>query len=83
VVGGILADPFAFLDVQEERVEILDLGDGTAAVLWDDEPALGGFVCIGGDVGRGVGGGILNTGPRDRCRSPRRSTCPSPAGPCR
>lgn len=46
VVGGLLADPFAFLDVQEERVEILDLGDGTAAVLWDDEPALGGFVAM-------------------------------------
>ena len=46
VVGGILADPFAFLDVQEERIEILDLGDGTAAVLWDDEPALGGFVAM-------------------------------------
>ena len=46
VVGGILADPFAFLNVQEERIEILDLGDGTAAVLWDDEPALGGFVAM-------------------------------------
>ncbi|MAD19297.1 MAG: hypothetical protein CMJ52_03635 [Planctomycetaceae bacterium] len=46
VVGGLLADPFAFLEVQEDRVEILDLGDGTAAVLWDDEPALGGFVAM-------------------------------------
>ena len=27
-------------------MEILDLGDGTAAILWDDEPALGGFVAM-------------------------------------
>ncbi|MFB0985131.1 MAG: hypothetical protein QMB94_02460, partial [Phycisphaerales bacterium] len=33
VIGGFLADPFRFLEVQEDRVEILDLGDGTAAVL--------------------------------------------------
>ena len=46
VIGGFLADPFRFLEVQEDRVEILDLGDGTAAVLWDDEPAFGGFVAM-------------------------------------
>jgi hypothetical protein len=46
VIGGFLADPFEFLEVQEDRVEILDLGDGTAAVLWDDEPAFGGFVAM-------------------------------------
>jgi hypothetical protein len=46
VIGGFLADPFEFLEVQEDRIEILDLGDGTAAVLWDDEPAFGGFVAM-------------------------------------
>ncbi len=46
VIGGFLADPFEFLQVQEDRIEILDLGDGTAAVLWDDEPAFGGFMAM-------------------------------------
>lgn len=46
MIGGFLADPFEFLEVQEDRLEILDLGDGTAAVLWDDEPAFGGFIAM-------------------------------------
>ncbi|MCP4837285.1 MAG: hypothetical protein GY895_21275 [Phycisphaera sp.] len=46
IVGQVLANPYQFLDEGEGRIEILDLGDGTAAVLWDDEPALGGFVAM-------------------------------------
>ena len=46
IVGQLLTDPYDFLDEGQGRIEILDLGDGTAAVLWDDEPALGGFVAM-------------------------------------
>ena len=46
IVGQVLAYPYAFLDEGEGRIEIFDLGDGTAAILWDDEPALGGFVAM-------------------------------------
>jgi hypothetical protein len=46
IVGQILSDPFGWLEDQESKLEILDLGDGTAAILWDDEPALGGFVAM-------------------------------------
>ena len=46
IVGQVLSDPFGWLDEQESKLEILDLGDGTAAILWDDEPALGGFVAM-------------------------------------
>ena len=46
IVGQILTNPYEFLDEGEDRIEILDLGDGTAAVLWDDEPAWGGFVAM-------------------------------------
>ncbi len=45
-VGRVLSDPFRFVEQSQERLEIIDLGDGTAAVLWDDEPALGGFVAM-------------------------------------
>lgn len=46
IVGQLLSDPFGWLDEQESKLEILDLGDGTAAILWEDEPALGGFVAM-------------------------------------
>ncbi|MEE2973131.1 MAG: hypothetical protein VX672_08395 [Planctomycetota bacterium] len=46
IIGQILASPYQFLDEGQSRLEILDLGDGTAAILWDDEPALGGFVAM-------------------------------------
>ena len=45
-VGRVLSDPFDFIEKSQERLEIIDLGDGTAAVLWDDEPAFGGFVAM-------------------------------------
>ena len=38
-----LADPFGFLDAQRTRIDVIDLGDGTAAVLFDGEPAFGGL----------------------------------------
>ena len=44
--GGILADPFGFIDENRDRIEVLDLGDGTAAVLFDDEPVFGGFLAM-------------------------------------
>ena len=44
--GEILADPFAFIEDNRDRIEVLDLGDGTAAVLLDDEPAFGGFLAM-------------------------------------
>ncbi len=44
--GDILADPFAFIEDNRDRIEVLDLGDGTAAVLLDDEPAFGGFLAM-------------------------------------
>ncbi|MEE2896140.1 MAG: hypothetical protein VX726_10425 [Planctomycetota bacterium] len=46
IVGQLLSSPYQFLDEGQDRIEILDLGDGTAAILWDDEPALGGFVAM-------------------------------------
>jgi hypothetical protein len=45
-VSAVLLDPFGFLERQRERIEVEDLGDGTAAVVWDDEPALGGLVSM-------------------------------------
>ena len=44
--GRILANPFLFIDVYRDRVEVLDLGDGTAAVLYEDEPVFGGFLAM-------------------------------------
>ena len=43
-------------------------------------PALGGFVCIGGDVGRGVGGGILNTGSAGSMSVTTTLNLPQPSG---
>lgn len=45
-VARILVDPFAALDSQRDRLTVEDLGDGTAALLWDDEPLLEGFVSM-------------------------------------
>ena len=46
IVGQVLTNPYDFLDEGQDQIEILDLGDGTAAILWEDEPALGGFVAM-------------------------------------
>ncbi|MGI9013051.1 MAG: hypothetical protein ACR2GY_02250 [Phycisphaerales bacterium] len=42
-MARFLADPFAFLRDQRERLATIDLGDGSAAVMWDGEPAFGGI----------------------------------------
>lgn len=44
--GEVLADPFGFIDENRDRIEVMDLGDGTAAVLFDDEPVFGGFLAM-------------------------------------
>lgn len=43
-VARILVDPFAALDAQRGRLAVEDLGDGTAAMLWDGEPVLEGLL---------------------------------------
>ncbi len=43
-------------------------------------PAFGGFVCIGGDVGRGVGGGILNSGAAGSMSVTTTLNLPQPSG---
>ena len=42
----VLGDPLGFLVEQRTRVTAEDLGDGTAAILIDDEPAWGGVVMM-------------------------------------
>ena len=42
----VLGDPFGFLTEQRARMTVEDLGDGTAAVLIDDEPAYGGLLTM-------------------------------------
>jgi hypothetical protein len=46
IAGRILANPFLFIDSYRDRVEVMDLGDGTAAVLYEDEPVFGGFLAM-------------------------------------
>jgi len=42
----VLGDPFAFITEQRQRMEVEDLGDGTAAILIDKEPAFGGLLTM-------------------------------------
>ncbi len=42
----VLGDPFGFLTEQRARMTVEDLGDGTAAILIDDEPAYGGLLTM-------------------------------------
>ncbi len=42
----VLGDPLGFLVEQRKRMTAEDLGDGTAAILIDDEPAWGGIVTM-------------------------------------
>ncbi|MSR41013.1 MAG: hypothetical protein EXS10_03820 [Phycisphaerales bacterium] len=46
MVQGIVLDPFAFLADKRQHLTAEDLGDGTAALLWHDEPALGGTIAL-------------------------------------
>lgn len=43
-------------------------------------PFLGGFICIGGDIGRGVGGGILNSGSTGAMQVTATLDLPQPSG---
>jgi len=45
-VARVLVDPFAALDAQRGKLTVEDLSDGTAAVLWEDEPLFGGFLSM-------------------------------------
>ncbi|MDA1007457.1 MAG: hypothetical protein O2800_00435 [Planctomycetota bacterium] len=42
----ILSDPFQFIRDQREHLTVEDMGDGTAAVLYDDEPIMEGAVSM-------------------------------------
>ena len=42
----VLGDPFGFLTEQRARMTVEDLGDGTAAILIDAEPAYGGLLTM-------------------------------------
>ncbi|MCH2162078.1 MAG: hypothetical protein MK085_09425 [Phycisphaerales bacterium] len=44
--GRFLANPFRFIEAYRDQIEVLDLGDGTAAVLYEDEPVFGGFLAM-------------------------------------
>ena len=46
MLGSVLASPFAFIEEHRDRIETLDLGDGTAAVLYDGEPGFGGLLAM-------------------------------------
>ncbi len=46
VLTSILVDPFAALDSQREKLKAEDMSDGTAALLWEDEPLLGGLITL-------------------------------------
>ena len=48
----IVADPFAYIESQREKLAAEDLGDGTAALDWEGEPLFGGTVTM---VERGDG----------------------------
>ena len=44
--GRILSDPFRVLRDQKDRIIVEDMYDGTAAVLFDGEPVLGGLLAM-------------------------------------
>lgn len=46
IVERAVTDPFAFLDESRPKLSAEDLGDGTAALLYDDKPVAGGFVAL-------------------------------------
>jgi len=45
-VARVITDPGAFLEEQWSRMVVEDLGDGTAAVVIDDQPAFGGTLMM-------------------------------------
>ncbi len=45
-IAAVLANPFGWLSLQTERLKAEDMSDGTAALLWDDQPLLGGALSM-------------------------------------
>lgn len=46
IVAKVMADPFGWLDANRARLEVEDLGDGTAAFNVDGKPVLGGVLTM-------------------------------------
>ncbi|MEY3021341.1 MAG: hypothetical protein RIS86_539 [Planctomycetota bacterium] len=46
IVERLMTEPFAVLDESRDKLAAEDLGDGTAAFLYEDEPVAGGFVAL-------------------------------------
>jgi hypothetical protein len=46
IVERAVTDPFAVLDESRSKLKAEDLGDGTAALLYQDKPLAGGFVAL-------------------------------------
>ena len=46
IVERAVTDPFAFLDESRSKLKAEDLGDGTAALSYQDKPVAGGFVAL-------------------------------------
>lgn len=46
IVAKVMADPFGWLDANRARLEVEDLGDGTAAFNVDGKPILGGVLTM-------------------------------------
>jgi hypothetical protein len=46
IVSQVMADPFAFLTEERTRLSAIDMTDGTASLLRDDEPLLEGIVTL-------------------------------------
>ncbi len=46
IAKRVFGDPFGFFTEQRARMKVEDLGDGTAAILVDDEPAFGGLLTM-------------------------------------
>ncbi len=42
----VMADPFAALEAQRSKLTTEDMSDGTAALLWEGEPVLGGMLSL-------------------------------------
>lgn len=45
-LSQLMADPFAYFTEQRQRLTAEDMTDGTASILWDDEPLLGGAITM-------------------------------------
>jgi hypothetical protein len=46
ILTGFMVDPFRFLKDGRDRLTAEDLSDGTAALLWDEEPVFGGVISM-------------------------------------